>query len=46
MAMQLQKEEKQLTVMIKRQEKILFVAFHLLLNMAENLNIERKMKNR
>lgn len=31
---------------IKKQEKILFVAFHLLLNLAENLQIERKMKNR
>ena len=31
---------------IKKQEKILFVAFHLLLNLAENLQIEKKMKNR
>ena len=31
---------------MKKQEKILFVAFHLLLNLAENLQIERKMKNR
>lgn len=32
--------------MIKKQEKVLFVAFHLLLNLAEDLQIERKMKNR
>ena len=31
---------------IKKQEKVLFVAFHLLLNLAEYLQIERKMKNR
>lgn len=32
--------------MIKKQEKVLFVAFHLLLNLAEDLQIERKMRNR
>lgn len=32
--------------MVKKQEKVLFVAFHLLLNLAEDLQIERKMKNR
>ena len=42
----LRKEEKKLGATIKKQEKILFVAFHLLLNLAENLQIERKMKNR
>ena len=30
--------------MIRKQEKVLFVAFHLLLNLAEDLQIERKMK--
>ena len=42
----LRKDEKRLTSMIKKQEKVLFVAFHLLLNLAEDLQIERKMKNR
>ena len=42
----LRKDEKKLGAIIKKQEKILFVAFHLLLNMAEELQIERKMKNR
>jgi len=40
------KEEQKLGVMVKKQEKVLFVAFHLLLNLAEDLQIERKMKNR
>lgn len=39
-------DERKLAVMIKKQEKVLFVAFHLLLNLAEDLQIERKMKNR
>lgn len=42
----LRKDEKRLASMIKKQEKVLFVAFHLLLNLAEDLQIERKMKNR
>jgi len=42
----MRKEEKKLAIMIKKQEKVLFVAFHLLLNLAEDLQIERKMKNR
>lgn len=42
----MKKEEKKLAVMVKKQEKVLFVAFHLLLNLAEDLQIERKMKNR
>lgn len=46
MSKQLRKEEQKLAVMIKKQEKVLFVAFHLLLNLAEDLQIERKMKNR
>lgn len=33
----LRKEEKKLGSTIKKQEKVLFVAFHLLLNLAENL---------
>ena len=42
----MRKEEKKLALMVKKQEKVLFVAFHLLLNLAEDLQIERKMKNR
>ena len=42
----LRKDEKKLASIIKKQEKVLFVAFHLLLNLAEDLQIERKMKNR
>ena len=42
----LHKDEKKLANIIKKQEKVLFVAFHLLLNLAEDLQIERKMKNR
>lgn len=42
----MRKEEAKLGVMVKKQEKVLFVAFHLLLNLAEDLQIERKMKNR
>ncbi len=37
MAAIMRKEEKKLAVMIKKQEKVLFVAFHLLLNLAEDL---------
>jgi len=40
------KEEKRLSVTIKKQEKVLFVTFHILLNLAEDLKIERKMKKR
>jgi Kinesin-associated protein (KAP) len=46
MAQIMRKEERQLGTMVKRQEKVLFVAFHLLLNLAEDLQIERKMRNR
>ena len=42
----MRREEKKLAIMVKKQEKVLFVAFHLLLNLAEDLQIERKMKNR
>jgi len=31
------REERKLAVMVKKQEKVLFVAFHLLLNLAEDL---------
>ena len=33
----LRKEERKLAIMVKKQEKVLFVAFHLLLNLAEDL---------
>jgi len=37
MAEYMRKEERKLAVMVKKQEKVLFVAFHLLLNLAEDL---------
>jgi hypothetical protein len=37
MAEYMRKEEKKLAIMVKKQEKVLFVAFHLLLNLAEDL---------
>lgn len=40
------KEERRLWVTVKKQEKVLFVAFHILLNLAEDLQIERKMIRR
>lgn len=43
---QMRVEEKKLAIIVKKQEKVLFVAFHLLFNLAEDLQIERKMKNR
>jgi len=45
-ARELKKDEKKLIAIIKKQEKVLFVSFHLLLNLSEDLQIERKMKNR
>ena len=33
----MRKEERKLGIMVKKQEKVLFVAFHLLLNLAEDL---------
>ena len=39
-AKDLKKDEKKLANIIKKQEKVLFVAFHLLLNMSEDLQIE------
>ena len=42
----MKKEEKRLKLTIIKQEKVLFVAIHILLNLAEDLQIERKMKNR
>ena len=46
MEQQLRKEERNLSIMIKKQEKVLFVGFHLLMNMAEDLQIEKKMVSR
>jgi len=37
MAEYMHREERKLAVMVKKQEKVLFVAFHLLLNLAEDL---------
>jgi Kinesin-associated protein (KAP) len=40
------KEEKRLIVTVKKQEKVLFVTFHILLNLAEDLQVEREMKEK
>jgi len=39
------KEEKRLAKMICKQEKVIFVSIHLLMNLAEDLQIEKKMRN-
>ena len=36
-ARDLKKDEKKLIQIVKKQEKVLFVAFHLLLNLSEDL---------
>jgi hypothetical protein len=41
-----EKEKKKMRVVTKKQEKLLYVCFHVLLNLAEDVAIERKMKNR
>ena len=43
---QLEKETKKLKITEKKQDKLLYVCFHVLLNMAEDINVERKMKKR
>lgn len=43
---QFRKEEKRLTVTVKKQEKVLFVTFHILLNLAEDLQVERELKEK
>lgn len=42
----LEKETKKLKITEKKQDKLLYVCFHVLLNMAEDINVERKMKKR
>lgn len=42
---ELKKEEWRLAKMICKQEKVLFISIHILMNLAEDLQIERKMKN-
>ena len=37
LAKDLKKDEKKLIQIVKKQEKVLFVAFHLLLNLSEDL---------
>ena len=38
-------EEKKLMLTIIKQERVLFLAIHILFNLAEDLQIERKVKN-
>jgi hypothetical protein len=42
----LDKEVKKFNLMIGKQDKMLFIAFTILLNLAEDSSIERKMKKR
>ncbi|KAJ3126935.1 Kinesin-associated protein 3 [Nowakowskiella sp. JEL0407] len=43
---ELEQEIKKFQAMIQKQDQLLFVSFHLLLNIAEDLNIETKMLKR
>ena len=40
------KELKKLNLMIAKQDKLLYICFTVLLNLAEDASIEKKMKNR
>ncbi|KAJ3412303.1 Kinesin-associated protein 3 [Chytridiales sp. JEL 0842] len=46
LAKELDQEHRKFQAMIKKQDQLLFVCFHLLLNLAEDLNIEVKMIKR
>jgi hypothetical protein len=41
-----EKELKKLNLMIAKQDKLFYIALTILLNLAEDFNIERKMKKR
>lgn len=41
-----EREQKKLRATEKKQDKLLFVCFHVLMNLAEDITIERKMKKR
>ncbi|KAJ3293590.1 Kinesin-associated protein 3 [Borealophlyctis nickersoniae] len=43
---ELEQEHRKFQAMLRKQDQLLFVAFHLLLNLAEDLNIEVKMLKR
>eukprot|EP00003_Mantamonas_plastica_P006796 TRINITY_DN1560_c0_g1_i1.p1 TRINITY_DN1560_c0_g1~~TRINITY_DN1560_c0_g1_i1.p1 ORF type:complete len:731 (+),score=286.23 TRINITY_DN1560_c0_g1_i1:26-2218(+) len=44
--MELEKEKKKVKLMTKKQDKLLCVCTHLLLNLAENLDVEKKMNKK
>eukprot|EP00286_Rhodomonas_abbreviata_P029278 CAMPEP_0181300704 /NCGR_PEP_ID=MMETSP1101-20121128/7032_1 /TAXON_ID=46948 /ORGANISM="Rhodomonas abbreviata, Strain Caron Lab Isolate" /LENGTH=749 /DNA_ID=CAMNT_0023405959 /DNA_START=219 /DNA_END=2465 /DNA_ORIENTATION=+ len=41
-----EKEAKKMKITEKKQDKLLYVCFHVLLNLAEDITVERKMKKR
>jgi hypothetical protein len=38
--------EKKLLALIQKQDRLLYICFYMLLNLAEDINIERKMKKK
>jgi len=40
----LEREQKNFKLKVKKQEKLLYVALHLLLNLADDIGIEKKMR--
>ncbi|KAJ3186592.1 hypothetical protein HDU85_007412 [Gaertneriomyces sp. JEL0708] len=46
LASELEREHRKLQAMLRKQDQLLFVSFHLLLNLAEDLNVEVKMVKR
>lgn len=42
----LEREQKNFKLKVKKQEKLLYVALHLLLNLAEDIGIEKKMRKK
>ena len=45
-ALQLGEREKKLLALIQKQDRLLYICFYLLLNLAEDINVERKMKKK
>jgi hypothetical protein len=43
---QLQEREKKLLALIQKQDRLLYLCFYLLLNLAEDVGIEKKMKKK
>eukprot|EP00164_Ancoracysta_twista_P002021 GFYU01002664.1.p1 GENE.GFYU01002664.1~~GFYU01002664.1.p1 ORF type:complete len:747 (-),score=301.65 GFYU01002664.1:27-2267(-) len=43
---EVENDDRKFRLMAKKQEKLLYVCFHVLLNLAEDLSVEKKMKKR